>query len=91
MLVKFCSYTSSSGNVDLTKIFPFLGNTQLQVLSVIASLLLLGSHLVMAVVVKEKILLSSKDVTGYVDCYFFDAVFNCAIIEKQIRKHLSRS
>jgi hypothetical protein len=67
-LLKTSSDILFSGNVDLTKIFPFLGNTQLQVLSVIASFLLLGSHVVMAILVKERILLSSIDVTGFVEC-----------------------
>lgn len=55
------------GNVDLPKILPFLGNTQLQVLSIVASLLLLGSHLVMAIMVKEKILLPDTDRTGKIN------------------------
>jgi solute carrier family 45 protein 1/2/4 len=61
---------SQSGNVDLTKIFPFFGKTQLQVLSVLASLLLMGSHLTMAIFVKEKILISTTDVAGLVGHLF---------------------
>ncbi|KAJ2923915.1 hypothetical protein H1R20_g13179, partial [Candolleomyces eurysporus] len=47
------------GNIDLTRIFPFLGSTQLEVLSVVVSLLLLAGHIAMAFLVKERILLKS--------------------------------
>lgn len=60
----------SRGNVDLTKIFPFFGKTQLEILSVVASLVLLGCHLVTAILVKEKILLPSTDITKYVRVFF---------------------
>ncbi|KAF9443657.1 MFS general substrate transporter [Macrolepiota fuliginosa MF-IS2] len=53
-----------AGNVDLTTMFPLFGRTQLQALSVIASCLLLGSHLVMAVLIKERILLPNTDAAG---------------------------
>lgn len=46
-----------SGNVDLTKTFPFLGKTQLQVLSVLTSLSLMGAHGVTLASVSEKVLL----------------------------------
>ncbi|KXN89417.1 General alpha-glucoside permease [Leucoagaricus sp. SymC.cos] len=52
------------GNVDLTRRFPFLGKTQLQVLSVVASLVLLWCHLITAVLTKEKVLLPNTDTTG---------------------------
>jgi len=48
------------GNVDLPRIFPFLGNGQLEVLSVIASVLLIVTQILTAVSVKEKVLVSSK-------------------------------
>ncbi|KAF9525301.1 major facilitator superfamily domain-containing protein [Crepidotus variabilis] len=52
------------GNINLPKILPFLGHTQLQVLSVVVSFLLLAGHLIMAVSVKERVLLKSVDVDG---------------------------
>ncbi|KAI0088334.1 major facilitator superfamily domain-containing protein [Irpex rosettiformis] len=48
------------GNVDMTKVFPFLGNTELEVLSVVGSLLLIASHVATAVNVKEKVVVSSQ-------------------------------
>ncbi|TEB23029.1 MFS general substrate transporter [Coprinellus micaceus] len=48
------------GNIDLTRILPFLGNTQLEVLSVVVSLLLLAGHLIMAIMVKERVLLKTE-------------------------------
>ncbi|KAF9463203.1 major facilitator superfamily domain-containing protein [Collybia nuda] len=44
------------GTIPLPSLFPFLGTTQLQILSVIVSLLLLGGHILMAICVKERIL-----------------------------------
>ncbi|TFK31761.1 major facilitator superfamily domain-containing protein [Crucibulum laeve] len=52
------------GNMNLPKYFPFLGKSQLQVLSVIVSLLLLAGHSVMAVMVKERVLVARPDVNG---------------------------
>ncbi|KAJ2914560.1 hypothetical protein MD484_g5815, partial [Candolleomyces efflorescens] len=49
------------GNVDLTRVFPFLGGTQLEVLSVVVSFMLLAGHVVMAGLVKERILLKSNN------------------------------
>ncbi|KAF8062461.1 major facilitator superfamily domain-containing protein [Lyophyllum atratum] len=49
------------GSIPLPAMFPFLGTTQLQVLSVIVSVLLLGGHVVMAACVKERVLLKSTD------------------------------
>lgn len=46
----------SRGNVDLPRYFPFLGSEQLEVLSVIASLLVLGTHGLTAWGVKERVL-----------------------------------
>jgi hypothetical protein len=54
----------TSGNIDLTRILPFLGNTQLEVLSVVVSLLLLAGHLIMAIMVKERVLLKTES-SGY--------------------------
>lgn len=56
----------NSGNVDLPRILPFLGRTQLQVLSVVVSVLFLVGHLVMAVFVKERVLLNDSPGVGYV-------------------------
>ncbi|KAF8963511.1 major facilitator superfamily domain-containing protein [Flammula alnicola] len=52
------------GNINLPRLLPFLGKTQLQVLSVIVSLLLLGGHTVMASLVKEKVLIKSLSADG---------------------------
>lgn len=49
-----------SGNVDMTKVFPFLGSTQLEVLSVVGAFLLLIAHLATAYCVTEKVVVSSK-------------------------------
>jgi solute carrier family 45 protein 1/2/4 len=46
-------------NINLPRIFPFLGKAQLEVLSVIASVLLLSTHLLTAYSVKERVLVSS--------------------------------
>lgn len=48
------------GNIDLIRIFPFLGDTQLEVLSVVVSILLLAGHLVMSILVKERVLLKTE-------------------------------
>ncbi|KAF8627150.1 hypothetical protein AX17_006367 [Amanita inopinata Kibby_2008] len=45
------------GNINLPDILPFLGKSQLEVLSVVVSLLLFAGHITMAMLVKEKILL----------------------------------
>ncbi|KJA17812.1 hypothetical protein HYPSUDRAFT_145931 [Hypholoma sublateritium FD-334 SS-4] len=52
------------GNINLARLLPILGNTQLQVLSVIVSVLLLGGHSLMAIFVKEKVLLKIHSPTG---------------------------
>jgi len=61
----------NSGNVDLPRILPFLGRTQLQVLSVVVSFLLLAGHLVMAVFVKERVLLKDSSTVGCVVFFAF--------------------
>ncbi|EKM56768.1 uncharacterized protein PHACADRAFT_254080 [Phanerochaete carnosa HHB-10118-sp] len=48
------------GNVDMTKVFPFLGDTELEVLSVIGSFLLVLTHCATAYSVKEKVVISTK-------------------------------
>ncbi|KAF9036322.1 major facilitator superfamily domain-containing protein [Panaeolus papilionaceus] len=50
------------GNIDLPRIVPFFGDSQLKVLSVVVSILLLGGHILMCVLVKERVLL--KDSNG---------------------------
>ncbi|TFK21002.1 sucrose transporter [Coprinopsis marcescibilis] len=52
------------GNVNLTKTFPFFGKTQLQVLSVIVSIFLLVGHIVMAICVKERVLLKQNNLSN---------------------------
>ena len=54
---------STSGYIDLPHSpLLFLGKTQLQVLSVLASLLLLAGHLLMAGLVKERVLVQDTSV-----------------------------
>jgi len=48
-----------SGNINLTRILPFLGESQLGALAVVVSLLLLAGHLTMALLVQERVLLES--------------------------------
>ncbi|KIK58055.1 hypothetical protein GYMLUDRAFT_705185 [Collybiopsis luxurians FD-317 M1] len=48
-----------AGNLDLPSILPIFGHTELQILSVVTSLILLGSHTVMAASVQERVLLKS--------------------------------
>ncbi|KAF8465846.1 MFS general substrate transporter [Russula ochroleuca] len=47
------------GGINMPSLFPFLGQTQLEVLSVVGSILLIGTHLTTLASVKERILLSS--------------------------------
>lgn len=49
------------GTIPLPKVFPFLGTTELEVLSVLVAVLLLGGHTLMAICVKERVLLKSAD------------------------------
>ncbi|KIJ37094.1 hypothetical protein M422DRAFT_69504 [Sphaerobolus stellatus SS14] len=49
------------GNIDLTGIFPFLGNSQIKILCVVSSLLLLGTHFITIFNVKERVLRKSND------------------------------
>jgi solute carrier family 45 protein 1/2/4 len=48
-----------SGGIDLPSLLPFLGHTQLEVLSVIGTIILIGTHLATITSVKERVLLSS--------------------------------
>ncbi|KAH9857374.1 MFS general substrate transporter [Lenzites betulinus] len=48
------------GNIDMTAVFPFLGDTELEVLAVVGSLLLLSTHLVTATFTKEKVVVATK-------------------------------
>ncbi|KAH7929288.1 MFS general substrate transporter [Leucogyrophana mollusca] len=48
------------GNVDLPRIFPIFGSAQLEVLTVIASLLLLFTHSLTSTFVKERVLVASS-------------------------------
>lgn len=52
------------GNVDMTKVFPFLGDTELEVIVAVSSFLLVISHVVVAICVKERILLASRAEKG---------------------------
>ena len=48
----------------MTKVLPFLGSTELEVLSVLGAFLLVLTHLATAYCVKEKVLVSSKYVAA---------------------------
>ncbi|KAG2007431.1 sucrose transporter [Coprinopsis cinerea AmutBmut pab1-1] len=52
------------GKLELTKAFPYLGRTQLEVLSVIVSFFLFTTHSITALFVKERVLLKSTQVEG---------------------------
>ncbi len=62
-----------SGNIDLTRILPFLGKTELEVLSVVGSFLLVFTHGVTAYCTKEKVVVASKLVP---QSPFFSSVLN---------------
>ncbi|KAF8497455.1 MFS general substrate transporter [Russula emetica] len=47
------------GGINMPSLFSFFGRTQLQVLSVVGSVILIGSHVTTLTAVKERILLSS--------------------------------
>ncbi|KIP03126.1 hypothetical protein PHLGIDRAFT_111240 [Phlebiopsis gigantea 11061_1 CR5-6] len=48
------------GNVDMTRVLPFLGKTELEVLSVVGSFLLVLTHAVTSYCTKEKVVLDTK-------------------------------
>src|SRR5882762_4499831 len=48
-----------SGGINLPSLFPFFGNTELEVLSVVGTIILIGTHLTTVLSVKERILLTS--------------------------------
>ena len=48
------------GNVDMTTVFPFFGDTELEVLAVVGSILLLLTHGITAFCTKEKVVVSTK-------------------------------
>ncbi|KAJ6449752.1 major facilitator superfamily domain-containing protein [Mycena sanguinolenta] len=49
------------GNLDLPDLLPFLGSSELQVLSVLVVSLIIGGHLVTALLVKEAVLVRTDD------------------------------
>ncbi|KAI0658261.1 MFS general substrate transporter [Cubamyces menziesii] len=48
------------GNVDMTAVFPFLGSTELEVLAVVGSFLLLLTHGITASCTKERVVVATK-------------------------------
>lgn len=52
--------TLPSGNIELTAVFPFLGNTEIQIVSALSAFLLLATQGATAASVREKVLLSSS-------------------------------
>lgn len=51
--------SQDSGGINMPSLLPFFGNTELEVLSVIGVITLVGSHLATIASVKERILLAS--------------------------------
>ena len=49
-----------SGGINMPSLLPFLGRTELEVLSVVGSAILIGTHLTTITSVKERILLASR-------------------------------
>jgi solute carrier family 45, member 1/2/4 len=56
-----------SGGINMPSLLPIFGRTQLEVLSVVGSVILIGSHVTTLTTVKERILLSS----GYAQALSF--------------------
>ncbi|KAI0640511.1 MFS general substrate transporter [Trametes meyenii] len=48
------------GNVDMTAVFPFIGDTELQVLAVVGSFLLLVTHGITSFCTKEKVVVATR-------------------------------
>ena len=48
-----------SGGINMPSLLPIFGQTQLEVLSIVGSVLLIGTHLTTLASVKERILLAS--------------------------------
>ncbi|KAM5539805.1 hypothetical protein V8D89_006618 [Ganoderma adspersum] len=58
---RMLGFGSVAGNIDMTAIFPFFGTTELEVLAVVGSFLLLITHAVTAFCTKEKIVVSNRN------------------------------
>ena len=56
-----------SGNVDMTKVFPLFGNTELKVLSVVGALLLVLTHGATAYCTKEKVVVDDRYVPDSIE------------------------
>lgn len=54
----------------MTRVFPFLGETELEVLAVVGSLLLIFTHGVTAFCVKEKVVVATK-------CVQITVIYTC--------------
>ncbi|KZV95562.1 MFS general substrate transporter [Exidia glandulosa HHB12029] len=52
------------GNVDLTRAFPLFGSTQIEILSVLSALTLIGFHAATSFAVKERVLLAAPSAKG---------------------------
>jgi hypothetical protein len=52
-------FNQDSGGINMPSLLPFLGHTELEVLSVIGVILLIGTHLATVASVKERVLLTS--------------------------------
>ncbi|KAJ8074283.1 hypothetical protein PM082_012593 [Marasmius tenuissimus] len=62
------------GELELPRILPFLGSTQIQILSILSSFILLFSHLLTAVAVREEILAEKRQsrTAGLIQKFVYD-------------------
>jgi hypothetical protein len=58
----------SSGGINMPSLLPFLGHTELEGLSIVGSIILIGTHLTTVTSVKERILLASGCAWHYFLC-----------------------
>ncbi|KAI8086095.1 major facilitator superfamily domain-containing protein [Halteromyces radiatus] len=76
------------GYVDLVKIFPFFGNTQLKVLCVFASIVLLLCDAITCYTVKEKVLSKEQELEGKISHFktFTDIASNLWYLPLTVRR-----
>ncbi|CCL98734.1 uncharacterized protein FIBRA_00739 [Fibroporia radiculosa] len=63
------------GNVDLTAVFSFLGETELEVLSVLGSFLLVSMHVITAMCTKERMVVATNAWLGWFPVLFYTTAF----------------
>ncbi|THV02069.1 hypothetical protein K435DRAFT_963326 [Dendrothele bispora CBS 962.96] len=52
------------GYLDLPPLLPFLGSTELQIISILVSIILVGAQVITGLMVNERVLLKNSDVAG---------------------------